>query len=613
MTRVACLTLPFLSIERLRRLEQPAGRPEPLLAPSTTFEPIDDDPGACSVPRGGGWRPGARWARDGALGGRAPSQAEIDALPAHQRPTMREMGRRSEHADHPFRTLPGDDGARAPSAMTMSTSSRPDQRLTWANLWGNPMVLIARTGQKEVITSACPVAISLGLHPGMAAAHARALVADLDVRDAQPEADQAWLDRLALHAVGRWTPGAAVAGSDGLWLDLTGSSHLFGGEERFCRRLLRFLERLGFSARIAIAGTPGAAHALARYGGEAITLVEPGREAQAIAGLPVAALRLAPSALEAAARFGLERVGDLYGIARGPLARRLGLATVQRLDQARGIVAEPIIPVVPFEQPHAERRLLEPIGTAEAINQVIGDLVDDLVAQLQERRLGLRSALLTCLVVDGGEQRVGIGTARASRDAKHLKRMLAMRVDRIDPGLGIEAMTLSAQRVEDLQPDAMRADLGTGDSTPDLAPLVDQLTGRIDSQGLFRVGLKESDVPERATRRLEPLATPTGWPGWKRPARLLARPEPLDRVVALLPDRPPRRFVWRGTAYRVISGEGPERIHGEWWRSAREMWAVRDYFMVEAHTGERFWLFRRGDGVQADTGDLSWYLHGLFG
>jgi protein ImuB len=28
---------------------------------------------------------------------------------------------------------------------------------------------------------------------------------------------------------------------------------------------------------------------------------------------------------------------------------------------------------------------------------------------------------------------------------------------------------------------------------------------------------------------------------------------------------------------------------------------------------ERFWLFRRGDGVQADTGDLSWYLHGLFG
>jgi protein ImuB len=556
------------------------------------------------VPRGRNWRPGARWARDSSPGQSRPSQAEIDALPAHQRPTMREMGRRSEHADHPFRSMPADEGSHSPL---------PAPRPTWAGLWAKPMVLVARTGQRDVITAACPAALGLGLHPGMAAAHARALVADLDVREADPEADKAWLDRLALHAAGHWTPTAAACGPNGLWLDLTGSSHLFGGEVHFCRRLLRFLERLGFSARIAIAGTPGAAHALASFGGKAITLVESGREAEAIAGLPLAGLRLEPKTLEAAARFGLERIGDLYPMPRAPLARRLGLGTVTRLDQARGIVAEPIVPVVAFEPPIAERRLLEPIGTAEAITQVISDLVEDLVSQLQARRLGLRTALLTCLVVDGGEQRIGIGTARATRDGRHLRRMLAMRVDRIDPGLGIEAMTIVASRVEDLQPEALIVDLGTGDRSPDLAPLVDQLTGRIESQGLFRMGLKESDVPERATRRLEPLASPTGWPTWKRPARLLARPEPLSHVVALLPDHPPRRFVWRGTAYRVISGEGPERIHGEWWRNTREMWAVRDYFVVEAQTGERFWLFRRGDGVDAPTGDLSWYLHGLFG
>jgi protein ImuB len=95
--------------------------------------------------------------------------------------------------------------------------------------------------------------------------------------------------------------------------------------------------------------------------------------------------------------------------------------------------------------------------------------------------------------------------------------------------------------------------------------------------------------------------------------RLLHRPELLTNVVALLPDHPPRRFSWRGGAYKVSAGEGPERIHGEWWRSAREMWAVRDYFMVETGGGERFWLFRRGDGIDAPTGDLSWYLHGVFG
>ncbi len=388
---------------------------------------------------------------------------------------------------------------------------------------------------------------------------------------------------------------------------------MFGGEARFCQRLLHFLERLGFTASIAIAGTPGAAHALAHYSGEAVTLLPPGAEAQAIADLPVAALRLETEALASAARFGLERIADLYSMPRAPLAKRLGLATVRRLDQARGLVAEPIVSVVPFEAPRAERRLLEPIGTAEAITQVIADLVDDLVLQLQERGLGLRAALLTCGIVDGREQPIAIGTSRATRDAAHVKRMLNMRVERIDPGLGIEAMSLIAPRVEALTAQTLDAGLGTCDRSPDIAPLIDQLAGRIEPDAPFRLSSQESDVPERAVRRVEALTKPLGWPAWKRPVRMLKRPELLSHVVALLPDHPPRRFTWRGTAYRVVAGDGPERIHGEWWRNDKELWAVRDYFRVETQGGERFWLFRRGDGVNEQTGDLSWYMHGMFG
>lgn len=517
---------------------------------------------------------------------------------------MREMGRRSESAEHPFKAMPADEGG---------ASGRSVPAFTRTALWGQPMILITRTGQRDVVTAACPVALELGLRPGMAAAHARALVTELEVRDADPEADRRWLDRLALHAVRHWTPTACPSGNDGLWLDLTGTAHLFGGEARFCRRLLRFLERLGFTARIAVAGTPGTAHALARYGAEAITLLPPGAETQAIADLPLAALRLAPEALAAAARFGLERVADLYPMPRGPLARRLGLTTVRRLDQARGVVAEPIVPVVPLEAPRAQRRLLEPIDTAEAITQVISDLVDDLVILLQERGLGLRTAHLTCLIVDGTEQLVAIGTARATRDAQHLKRMFGMRVERIDPGLGIEAMTLTARRVEELKAHTLEAGLGTSDRPSDMAPLVDQLAGRIEPDTPFRLSSHESDVPERAVRRVEALAKPQGWPGWRRPVRMLRRPELLSHVVALLPDHPPRRFTWRGTDYRVVAGDGPERIHGEWWRNADELWAVRDYFRVEAAGGERFWLFRRGDGVDEQTGNLSWYMHGMFG
>ena len=603
MIRVASLYLPQLPIERLRRLERPTKLPEPAFAlTGPRFAPaLDDDPGACSVPRGGGWRPGARWARNGALGAR-PTAAQIEALPAHQRPTMQELGRRSEQADHPFKAMQPDDGNRG--------GANP---ISWKSWWGRPTILIAQKGQQDVVTATCPLALEAGLRIGMPAAHARALVIDLEVRQADPAADQAILDRLALHAVSHWTPTASVADQDGLWLDLSGTTHLFGGEERFCRRLLRFLKRLGFTASIAIAGAPGAAHALARYSGKDVVLLPSGTEAQAIADLPLAALRLEPAALASAARFGLERIADLYPMPRGPIAKRLGLMTVQRLDQARGIVAEPILPVRPFEEPKSERRLLEPISTPEAIAQVMGDLVDDLTAQLQERGLGLRAGVLTCTIVDGGEQRIIIGTSQATRDAKHLKRMLVMRIEQIEPALGIEVMSLAVPRVEDLAPVSLTARLGDHLVAPDLAPLVDQLGGRLYPDALFRMTAQESDVPERAAVRAQPLAKTTGWPQWRRPVRLLGRPERLSHVVALLPDHAPRRFSWRRQPYLIVSGEGPERIHGEWWRNAHEMWAVRDYFRVEAQAGERFWVFRRGDGVDAPTGDLSWYMHGMFG
>ena len=516
---------------------------------------------------------------------------------------MRELGRRSEAAAPVFRTLRSDDGC-APSGAAMAAPMLCGAR---------PTIVVARSGQRDVVTAACPIALGLGLAPGMAAAHARALVTDLDSLDAEPDADGAWLDRLALHAVRHWTPTAAVSGHDGLWLDLTGTTQLFGGEARFGARLVSFLRRLGFTARVAIAGTPGAAHALARFGGAATLVLPEGKEGEALGPLPLRALRLSSDALASAARFGIERIADLYPMPRAPLARRLGRGTIERLDQARGHVPEPIVPVVPFETPQVQRRLVEPIATAEAIEQVIGDLVGDLVAVLLERGLGVRTAVLSCERVDAAEQHVAVGTARGTRDAKHLLRLFKLRIDRIEPGLGIEAMTLTVPQVEALASEFIGSKIDSGPSAPDIAPLVDQLTGRAGEAALFRLEGIESDVPERAIGRAGPLAKPVGWPAWARPIRMLARPEVLSGVVALLPDHPPRRFAWRGRAYRVVAGDGPERIHGEWWRRAGEMWAVRDYFRVEAESGERFWLFRRGDAIEDQTGDLSWYMHGVFG
>lgn len=524
-------------------------------------------------------------------------QQQIDALPRHAQPAMRELGRRSEAADHPFKRI---------------ATIVPAQRYRTGVSHQEPMAVVGKVGRREQVVAVSPAALMLGIHIGMAATHARALVSDLDLRPAEPEADAQLLDRLALLAVRRWSPIAAVAPPDGLWLDLTGCAHLHGGEGRFCQRLLRFCRRAGFTARVAIADTPGAAHALARFGPDDLTIVASGDTVRALAPLPVAALRLEQATLIAARRFGFETVADLLPVARGPLARRLGLPAIQRLDQALGAVAEPITPHSDPAMPMVERRLLEPIGTAEAIGQVMADLLDDLVLVLQARGLGARALRLVALRVDGGEQMVAIGTSRPSRDAAHLLRLLKLRIERIDPGLGLEQFRLVAPHTEPLGAVDLGQVLAGEALMRDPARLVDVVAGRIGEEAVYRIAPVASHVPERAVRRVSPIAVPGGWPKWQRPVRLFAKPEPLWSVMALLPDQPPRRFEWRGRTHKVVAGDGPERIHGEWWRRDQEVWAVRDYFRIEDADGGRYWVFRRGDGVDNATGDLSWWIHGIF-
>jgi protein ImuB len=470
-----------------------------------------------------------------------------------------------------------------------------------------PLLTSHRVGNRLEIAAASPEAQALGLHPGMAVAQARALVPGLDVRDADPAADAALLQRLALFAARRWTPRAALSPPDGLVLDLTGVAHLFGGEERMCRRILAFCERAGFAARIAVAGTPGAAYALARFGGG--TLCPPDGEAAALAPLPLAALRVEEPVIAAARRLGLETVGDLLPLPRGPLQRRFGKTLLARLDQALGRAAEPIEPVVPEEPPSATLRFAEPIATAEAIAEALGLLMTRLIATLREAGLAARTLALLCERVDGRVERIAIGTARATRDGAHLRHLLCMKIEKIEPGFGLDAMRLVAGRVEPLAPEQLSGDKPASD----LALLVDRLAGRLGPHRLYRSTAVESDVPERSVARTGPLAATLAWPKWPRPVRLLSPPERVENVVALLPDQPPRRFTWRGRAYRVARADGPERIHGEWWKRAAEAEAVRDYFQVEDEEGARFWLYRRGDGADHRTGDLSWYLHGVFG
>lgn len=426
----------------------------------------------------------------------------------------------------------------------------------------------------------------------MTLAEARARAPHLVVKPDDPAAEHALLIRFARWA-GRYTPLVATV-PEGLMLDLTGASHLVGGEAALINDIVARLAAFGFAARAGLADTPRAAMALARAG--AGPIAAPGATRTALAPLPVASLML-PAELRARLdRLGLRRIGDLLGLARGDQVR-LDAGLARLLDETLGTVAAPISPLRPAPTAHVAMTLAEPISDTAMLAAVLDRLLGELMRRLEAIGHGALGLDLLVFRVDGGTHETGIGLARPGRDARTCARLFAEELARIDAGLGIESVRLDAAQTAPFT--AEQIGLAEGDG---LGDLVDLLANRLGARAVRGLAVAESHVPERASIAIAPHATgAAAAPAQPRPPRLI-QPEAIQ-VVAPLPDDPPRLFRWRGALHRIAVAEGPERILGEWWRGPA--WS-RDYWRVEDEAGTRFWFYR-------DNQTQDWFLHGLFG
>ncbi len=473
-----------------------------------------------------------------------------------------------------------------------------------------PLITAIQDANRRVIAASDAAASKLGLRPAMAIAQAMAAVPGLHIVDADLASDDDALGRLA-----RWcqrvTPLAAADTPDGVWLDVAGCSHLWGSEQALLDHLVARLAQDGVTAHAAVADTPGAAHAAARFGKTHV--IPPGEQEAAMAGLPIAALRLPADMVATLRRLGFDQVDALARIPRALLARRFGREPGLRLDQACGRVAEPLQPLDHETALQHRETFLEPLLTAEGLSAATAHLLAPLCTAMERAGLGARRLDLLFERVDGTVQATRIGTARPNRDPRHLARLLDEHLDSIDPGLGIDAMRLVVPLAE---PWRWRQAEAGGDG--DVATLVDRLANRLGAERVYRAAPIESDVPERSVRRVPALEQPAGatWPGaslgWgPAPTRLFDPPRPVD-AIAELPDHAPAAFTWRRRRHRIRRADGPERIYGEWWRRDVETQAVRDYFRVEDDEGRRFLLFRQGDGLDPATGGLYWFVQGMF-
>ena len=474
-----------------------------------------------------------------------------------------------------------------------------------------PVVLTAEGTHGLIIHAVTKAAAERGARPGARLTDARALDPSLIAIPADPAGDAAFVKKLARWGL-RWSPLVEVDGSDGLRLDVTGVAHLFGGEAGLVKDVQRCFARLGFTVRVAIAPTAAGAWALARYSPS--TLVGEGSREQ-LAPLPVAALRLEPDTVRTLERLGLKTIAALLDMPRLALARRFrgGEDVVDALDRALGRKPEPLTAAPADLPPRALLKLEEPVTHPEAAAQALERLIPMLIRQLEERRVGARCLSLAGFRVDGSVATASVATAIASREPKHLQRLLADKAAALNPEFGFDAFALTADWTEDL--DAAQESLVEEPSgTRELARLVDRLTVKLGPSRVRRPMAFESHLPERASGWVAAV-TPTPLPhrgeGLLRPQRLLDRPEAID-VIYATPEGMPRRFIWRRAVHDIARVEGPERIAPEWWRqpsSAR----LRDYYRVEDAEGRRYWIYREGLISDGRGGLPNWFMHGLFG
>lgn len=481
--------------------------------------------------------------------------------------------------------------------------------------------------QRRVVAACSEEALASGVRIGMPSKEAETLLPRdrLVVEPHEPEADRralralaAWSHRFAPivgvddppdHGASRRSNRDIANLPDGLIMDISGCAQVYGGEQAMADEVLRGFRSIGYRARVAIAPTFACAEAMARYTRGPTTIVPEGGAREALAPLPVRALRLGAGIVEGLSEVGVERIEQLYDLPRSALPSRFGRDLTDRLDKALGQAIDAITPIRPVDPPRARHVFDGPTPNWEAVEYVTRKLLSDLSAQLLELEAGATRLVFEMTRSDLPPAIVRATLSSPSRDTKHLWRLLSVRLEGTNLGHGAESITLTATAIERMDlTQATTSGAPSDGRSSDLAELLDTIASRLGPDRVRTAEGVASHLPERAaetfpiserpkTKQSPPPMTNTT----DRPTKLFD--PPIRAAVETAADGTPTSIAWRRESYAVTRAVGPERIGPEWWRDRDA--ADRDYHRLQTSSGAWVWAFR-----DVSTGD--WFVQGAW-
>ncbi|WP_417821551.1 Y-family DNA polymerase [Terasakiella sp.] len=497
-------------------------------------------------------------------------------------------------------------------------ASSPEQP---ADLAQSPFATTASDHRGTYLCGVNALAHKKGLRPTMRLGDARAILPELKTLPNAPEQDKAELLKLAALA-DQFSPWIALdgphltTGEGGLWLDMSGAAHLFGGEEALLETVEQTYAPTVTALHLGMADTALAAWASARFHTGNPRLKE-GETLQETQDFPLAALDIPAQTVQNLNRLGLRTLSDLRELPRANLTTRFGPDLLDRLDRMVGSHA-PSLSFLHTDKPYEVIRFFpDPLGSQEIVRDTVVTLLTTLCHDIKEAGFGIRMLGIRFNRVDGHVISFPLKTSAPVQDVSALMRLLDNQLPGVDPGFGIEQIhmrALHSQWVEQTQVTLGNDEEQNADSGA-LSGLIDHLRQRLGSQAVTYMHPQASHLPERAfTYSSQPSKEHQSFPTLpERPIRLLNKPEPI-KIDNSHQNTVPQSFIWRKQRIEAQHISGPERLTREWWHDLKlDFWnarlGMRDYYRIQDQAGRDLWLCCS----YAQDNQARWFVHGWFG
>jgi protein ImuB len=388
-----------------------------------------------------------------------------------------------------------------------------------------------------------------------------------------------------LDAAWSLSPAVEDTAPDTVLLDLAGLAALFGSHKRIAEQTKARCSALGLEVHVAISENVETACVLARAL-PGPTIVPAGQEAKFLAKLPVDLLSPSADVAEVFRQWGIASCGALADLPVLSLSECVGQEGVRVHRIASGKGNRSLVIAEPSNIFKESLELDDAVEELEPLSFLLGRLLDQLCSRLSARALAVRAIHLQLELEPHFEKafdasrellrtqpmpetfHCSLALPRPVRDAKHLLKLLRLRLQANPPKAAVQKLYM---RAEPDRPAALQGGLFLP-AAPDpdkLELTLARLAGVVGEDNIGSPELLDSHHPDTfRMRKFSPpppvsLSSPPEEPAKSKIAFRFSRPPIPAKVV--FHDGRPVQVSFEGKRGDVVQASGPWRTSGVWW------------------------------------------------